>query len=92
MKRGKDAYDILSLVRSCVDGPKQVVTAFGEEKLKENTGLLLALKTLEQNFTHPEAPGPTLAATFYLGPRANMNSTNRLREDLVTVALALLNS
>lgn len=52
----------------------------------------LAMKTLEQNFTHPEAPGPTLAASFYLGQRANLNSTIRLREDLVTVALALLNS
>ena len=69
-----------------------MVTAFGEEKRKENAGLALAMKTLEQNFTHPEAPGPTLAASFYLGPRANMNSTIRLREDLVTVALALLNS
>jgi hypothetical protein len=88
----KDAYDILSLVRSCVDGPEHVVSAFCEEKRKDNTGLALAMKTLEQNFTHPESPGPMLAASFYLGPGANMKSTIRLREDLVTVALALLNS
>jgi len=92
VKRGKDAYDILSLVRSSVDGPEQVVKAFSEEKRKENAGLALAMKTLEQHFTHAEAPGPTLAASFYLGPRANPNSSIRLREDLVTVALALLNS
>jgi hypothetical protein len=92
VKQGKDAYDILALVRSCVDGPEQAVTAFGEEKRKENNGLALAMNTLEQHFTNPEASGPTLAASFYLGPRANMNSTIRLREDLVTVAVALLNS
>ena len=92
VKQGKDAYDILSLVRSSVDGPEQVVLDFGNEKREANAGLALAMKTLEQNFIHPEAPGPTLAASFYMGPRATMNSTIRLREDMVTVALALLNS
>lgn len=91
-KRGKDAYDILSLVRSCEDGPEVVVAAFSEEKRSDNGGLGMALRTLEEHFTDADQLGPTLAASFYLGPRANPNSTVRLREDLVTVALALLNS
>jgi hypothetical protein len=91
-KRGKDAYDILSLVRSCVDGPERVVAAFGEEKHQDNAGLRLAMETLERHFKDADGLGPTLAASFYLGTRAGNNSTLRLREDLVTVASALLNS
>lgn len=89
-KRGKDAYDILSLVRSCVDGPELVVAAFGEEKRAENSGMEMAMRTLAEHFSDAEQLGPTLAASFYLGSQANKNSTLRLREDLVTVARALL--
>ncbi len=92
MKLGKDAYDILALVRSCVDGPEQVVAAFGDEKRTENLGMKMALETLEDHFENAEALGPTLAASFYLRADADMNSIIRLREDMVTVALALLNS
>ena len=52
----------------------------------------LALETLEDHFGNAEALGPTLAASFYLRADANMNAVIRLREDMVTVALALLNS
>ena len=92
VKRGKDAYDILALVRSCVDGPEKVVAAFGEEKRKENAGMKLALETLERHFNDAEALGPTLAASFYFRSDADMNSIIRMREDMVTVALALLNA
>lgn len=91
-KRGKDAYDILSLVRSCAEGPEAVVAAFGEEKREDNSGLEMALRTLEDHFADADRLGPTLAASFYLGSRAQGDSALRLREDLVTVAHALLNA
>jgi len=36
-KRGKDAYDILSLVRSNIDDPEAVVASFGREKKNNQT-------------------------------------------------------
>lgn len=91
-KRGKDAYDILSLVRSCQDGPEAAVAGFLEEKQTGNAGLELALRTLEEHFSDAGQLGPTMAASFYLGPRSDRYSALRLREDLVTVAHALLNA
>lgn len=91
-KRGKDAYDILTLVRSSEDGVTAVVRSFGEEKKSDNTGLDLALETLRNHFMDASQLGPTLADQFYHGPSAPADSSLRLREDLVTVALALINS
>lgn len=92
VKQAKDAYDILTLVRSCEDGPEAVVTAFGVEKNSANPGLEAALRTLETHFTDANQLGPTLAGSFYHGPRTSKESSVRLREDLVTIAHALLNA
>ncbi len=89
-KRAKDAYDILSLVRSSVDGPEAVVASFGSEKKSDNPGLIIALAALEKHFSDVDRLGPTLAASFYLGSGSTKESSLRLREDLVTVAQALL--
>ncbi len=89
-KRAKDAYDILSLVRSSVDGPEAVVASFGVEKKIENPGLAVALATLEEHFSDADQLGPMLAESFYLGARSTKESGLRLREDMVTVAHALL--
>ncbi len=92
IKQAKDAYDILSLVRSCEDGPEAVVKAFGAEKNSDNSGLESALRALETHFTEADQLGPTLAEFFYHGPRTSKESSLRLREDLVTIAHALLNA
>ena len=89
-KRGKDAYDILSLVQSNIDAPEAAVASFGQEKQSDNQGLELALRTLEEHFTDGDRLGPTLAASFYLGSSENEETSLRLREDLVTVGYALL--
>lgn len=92
IKQAKDAYDILSLVRSCEDGPEAVVKAFGAEKKSDNTGLATALRTLETHFIEADQLGPTLAESFYHGPRTSKETSLRLREDLVTITHALLNA
>lgn len=89
-KQAKDAYDILSLVRSNVDGPEAAVTSFGKEKRSDNQGLGRALETLEAHFTSADQLAPSLAASFYLGSQADEETSLRLREDLVTVGHALL--
>ena len=92
VKQAKDAYDILALVRSCEDGPEAVVAAFGAEKNSDNTGLATALRTLEAHFTDANHLGPKLAESFYHGARTSKEASMRLREDLVTIAHALLNA
>ena len=89
-KRAKDAYDILSLVQSNVDGPEIAVHSFEQEKQSDNQGLVRALETLEEHFTDEGQLGPRLAASFYLGSQGDEESSLRLREDLVTVGHALL--
>jgi len=89
-KRGKDAYDILSLVRSNIDGPEAAVASFGQERQSDNQGLKLALRTLEAHFTDGDELGPTLASSFYLGSNPDKETSLRLREDLVTIGHALL--
>ena len=52
----------------------------------------LAMETLEQYFHDAGALGPSLASSFYLRSDEDMNSIIRLREDMVTVAMALIHS
>jgi len=53
---------------------------------------ILSLATLETQFTEANQLGPMLAESFYHGPRTSKESSMRLREDLVTIAHALLNA
>jgi hypothetical protein len=91
-KKAKDAYDRLSLVHSCEDGAEAAVESFGKEKLAENTGVTTALATLEKDFTRADADGPQLAQSFYHGNSASRFASLRLKEDVVTIAHALINA
>ena len=91
-KKAKDAYDILSLVHSCEDGPEVAVASFGEEKRAGNAGIVSAIRALEEDFTNTESKGPVLAQGFYFGSLASKEEGVRLREDCVTIAKALLDS
>lgn len=91
-KKAKDAYDILTLVRSSETDPEEIIASFAEEKTSENPAMKLALETLQQDFTTADAPGPALAESFYLGPNPDYETGLKLREDLVTVALALIDT
>ena len=91
-KKSKDAYDILSLVYSCLEGPEAAIASFGREKSKSNEGMKSALQALESGFLDSEQEGPVRAAHFYYGEQASKEDNLRLREELVTVARALLDA
>lgn len=89
-KKAKDAYDILALVSSCSQGPAAAIEAFHKEKMHANPAMARALECLAGDFRDLASLAPRLAAAFRFGPDARHENALRLREDLVTIAQALL--
>ncbi|MCU0795136.1 MAG: hypothetical protein MUF31_04290 [Akkermansiaceae bacterium] len=89
-KKAKDAYDILALVSSYSGGPLAAIEAFHREKEKDNPAMEGALECLAKDFQEVESLGPGLAMAFRFGPDSSVESGLRLREDLVSIARAML--
>lgn len=89
-KKAKDAYDILALVSSYSRGSAAAIGAFEIEKVKGNPAMERALECLARDFRDGDSLAPRLAMSFRFGPDPQHESGVRLREDLVTIAQALL--
>ena len=83
----KDAYDVLLLVTSYIEGAQAAVEAFRAEGQLGNSGYASAVAALKNHFLEPNAEGPTRAAEFL---RGSIDDTQRVREDLVTAAHFML--
>lgn len=89
-KKAKDAYDILAVVSSYSGGVLEAVTAFQKEKEMNNPAMARALATLAADFQSQGSLAPRLAEGFRFGSEQGTKNGLRLREDLVTIAQALL--
>lgn len=89
-KRAKDAYDVLVAVSSYSEGPAAAIEAFHAEAASDNTAFETAVQTLKSYFTATHLDGPTLAVRFRYGQNDAGGDGVRLKEDLVTIAHALL--
>ena len=83
----KDAYDILLVVTSFVDGPQAALDAFQAEGTTGNTGFASAVEALRRDFGSVDADAPVRAAEFL---RGTFDAQMRVREELVTAAKFLL--
>ncbi len=83
----KDAYDVLLIVTSYLDGPQSALDAFHAEATRGNTAYASAMEALRRDFTSIDADGPIRAAEFLRGTATDQR---RVREELVTAAQFLL--
>lgn len=90
VKRAKDAYDLLVAVSSYSEGPAAAVELFNAEALADNPAFATAVQTLKAHFTQTHLDGPLLASQFRYGQDDGGGDGMRLKEDLVTIAHALL--
>lgn len=88
-RAGKDAYDVLLAVTGFVDGSRAALTGFRAEKSSANTAISAALACLKRDFSAVDQDGPARAADFHGGTR---EERQRVRQDMVTVGRALLDS
>ena len=89
-KKAKDAYDLLVAVSLYSEGPRAAIEAFHAEAVSGNPAFEVAVQTLKAHFTAIDQDGPLQAFQFRYGPSAPGDEGMRLKEDLVTIALALL--
>ena len=93
-KAPKDAHDILYLAMNYLDGSSAAVAAFQAERRIGDRSVFHALKSLEDFFLHPDAPGPMACAAFQLNNQhrelQNQNASMRIRQQCVTLAQVLL--
>ena len=89
-KKAKDAYDLLVAVSSYSDGPAAAIEAFHAEAASGNPAFDVAVQTLKAHFTATNQDGPLQALLFRYGHNDPGDEGMRLKEDLVTIALALL--
>ncbi len=89
-KKAKDAYDLLVAVSLYSEGPRAAIEAFHAEAVSGNPAFEVAVHTLKSHFTATDQDGPLQAFQFRYGPSAPGDEGMRLKEDLVTIALALL--
>jgi len=89
-KRAKDAYDLLVAVSSYSEGPVAAIEAFHAEALSDNPAFDAAVQILKSHFIQPDLDGPLQAAQFCYGQTDPGDEVMRLKEDLVTIAHALL--
>lgn len=83
----KDAFDLLLLVSSYVDGADEAISAFQSEVEKGNAAYTSAVAALRKDFYEEDADGPIRAAEFL---RGTLDEAQRIRQDMVTVARLLL--
>jgi len=89
-KKAKDAYDLLVAVSSYSEGPAAAIAAFHTEAASDNPAFETAAQTLKWHFTQPNLDGPIQASLFRYGQNDSGSEGMRLKEDLVTIAHALL--
>lgn len=89
-KKSKDAYDLLVAVSSYSEGPAAAIGAFHSEAASGNPAFEIAVQTLRTHFTATDQDGPIQALLFRYGKNDPGDEGMRLKEDLVTIALALL--
>jgi len=89
-KKAKDAYDLLVAVSSYSEGPAAAIAAFHAEAASDNPAFETAAQTLKWHFTQPNLDGPIQASLFRYGQNDSGSEGMRLKEDLVTIAHALL--
>jgi hypothetical protein len=83
----KDAYDLLLLVTSYIDGSGRAISGFHDEAGKSNPAYGSAIEALRKDFYTETADGPVRAAEFL---RGTLDEAERIRQDMVTVARRLL--
>lgn len=83
----KDAFDLLLLVTSYVDGADEAISAFQIEAEKGNPAYESAVAVLKMDFYDEDSDGPIRAAEFLTGI---LDEAQRIRQDLVTVSRSLL--
>ncbi len=89
-KKAKDAYDLLVAVSLYSDGPAVAIEAFHLEGASGNPAFEVAVQTLKAHFTATDQDGPLQALLFRYGQNDPGDEGMRLKEDLVTIALVLL--
>lgn len=89
-KKAKDAYDLLVAVSSYSQGPAAAIAEFHTEAVSGNPAFEAAVRTLRNHFTANDQDGPLQALQFRYGRNDSGDEGRRLREDLVTIARALL--
>ena len=83
----KDAFDLLLLVISYVEGTGKAISGFHNEEGKGNPAYEHALEVLRNDFYEELSDGPVRAAEFL---RGTLDEVVRIRQDMVTVARNLL--
>ena len=83
----KDAYDLLLAVTAFIDGPDAAVEAFVAEAEEDNPAYASVIEALKRDFMEPNQDGPIRASEFL---RGTLDEAARIRQDVVTVARALL--
>lgn len=83
----KDAFDLMLLVTSHLDGPEKAIAAFHDEANRGNSAYESAVDALRKDFHEVTADGPIRAAEFL---RGTLDEAERIKQDLVTVARLLL--
>jgi hypothetical protein len=90
----KDAHDILYLAMNYLGGSAAAVAGFHEERRIGNRAIGSALKSLENDFSNPDAQGSVACAAFRLNNQheepQNEEASLRIRQQCVTLAQALL--
>lgn len=86
-RQPKDAYDLLLLVTSYIDGYEAAIAGFRDEATEGNPAYAGAVEALRRDFFEAEFDGPVRAADFLTG---TVEEVNRIRQDMVTAARALL--
>ncbi|MCC5841881.1 MAG: hypothetical protein JJT96_17330 [Opitutales bacterium] len=95
-QQGKDAFDLLYTLLHYDGGMEAAVAAFAAEATAQNPAMPDARRALETFFRDENAPGPTKAAHFVLGPAAPGEAEDTrlrrldLRRDMTLAASALL--
>lgn len=83
----KDAYDLLLAVTAFVDGPEKAIEGFLTEAQHRDPAYQTAIEALRRDFVETTNDGPVRASEFL---RGTFDDLHRIREDVVTVARALL--
>lgn len=83
----KDAYDVLLAVLEFVDGPDAAIGLFQKEGECGTSAYDSAIRSLKQDFCETTGDGAIRAAEFL---RGTLDESERIRQDVVTVARALL--